>query len=201
MIKEIMAAADEDERTKIYRVVRAAAASDMPPSLADNILARYGDGKPHAMHVMARELEASEDDIIVALDVVADAPHNAKIEDQWRGRKPYYRIFLADRLIRLSEMSEKLSPWVDELVEQGKRHMATVSIGAVADCAHKLKRQIEAWASEPGVPTGDSTEKVNAPISGSCPLTYSTTKPTRSRRCCAARLMTTSIRCRRGFRL
>jgi hypothetical protein len=49
-------------------------------------------------------------------------------------------------MVRLSELKAKFGPIIEELKQQGKTNAATVSIGAVNHCAHRLQQIIDDWS-------------------------------------------------------
>jgi hypothetical protein len=121
---------------------------DTKPSraVADKLMARYADGKWHALDAIAATLETPRATIQATMDTLGRPPYRAKMEVKTVGIRPTYRIFHADKMIRLSELKEKFGPLVEELKQQGKTNAATVSIGAVKHCAHRLQQIIDEWS-------------------------------------------------------
>jgi hypothetical protein len=115
-------------------------------AVADKLMARYANGKWHALDAIAASIEAPRATVQATLDTLERAPYRAKVEVKTVGIRPTYRIFHADRMIRLSELKEKFGPFIADLKQQGNTNAATVSIGAVKHCAHRLQQIIDEWS-------------------------------------------------------
>jgi len=138
---------DESGEARFAEVLHLLEEEQGKPSraLADRLMARFADSKWHALDSIATRLDVSQADITATLKLLPKPPYDAKVETKQVGLRPHHRIFRADRTIRYSELIEKLGPVIEELIDQGKRNMATMDVGTVAHCAAILKRQFDDW--------------------------------------------------------
>ena len=107
---------------------------------------KFMDGKWHSAPVIAREIAAPLEDIRGTLDLMhRRVAKNYKVEKRQRAKDFEYRIFSQNKTVGLEELTEKLGPLIERLKEQGKRNMATISIGTIAEVASRLEALLKEW--------------------------------------------------------
>jgi len=142
----------DDEQSRFAEVQQLldfeSASPEAKPSrgLADKLMARFADGKWHALDNIAVRLDQPQATIEATLKMLPRSTYHAKVEQKRVGLKQHYRIFRQDRTVSLQELIEKFGPIIEELKQQGNTNAATVSIGAVKHCAHRLEQIIDEWS-------------------------------------------------------
>jgi hypothetical protein len=110
------------------------------------IVDKFADAKWHAIETIANKVVASQEDVEATLDLMREkGTYRSKCERRTAGKTFQYRIFRQTRTISSDELITKLTPLIEGLITEGKKHPATVSISAVARFAALLKRQLDEW--------------------------------------------------------
>jgi hypothetical protein len=118
-----------------------------PKGYPKKIVAEFGDTKWHSLPIIAKHLDASEDEIEPSL--LAMKKHGwggASTEMKTVGTIKYFRFFKNARMVSSTELTEKLAPIIEGLEAEGKKSMATMAPAAVAILANKLRKLLVEWA-------------------------------------------------------
>lgn len=123
-----------------------AAKSPITLDLGPVIIKEFADGKWHKLETIIRHLDAPQEQVEATLRLMeSKRKHSCKCEREKVGKTFQYRIFKQDKTVSVSELTEKLRPFVDGLKIEGKKNMATMSPGTVARLAALIERQLDEW--------------------------------------------------------
>lgn len=142
----------DDERLRFRAVAKLIQAdmtlsrSTVPKGHPKKIVEQFADHKWHALPVIAKHLDADEDEVERSLaGMVKDGRGGAKTEVKTVGRVKHFRFFKNSRMVSSTELIEKLAPIVKDLEEQGRRNMVTMDVMAIAVLAAKLHKLLDEW--------------------------------------------------------
>lgn len=114
--------------------------------IGNKIRERFADGKWHSIEVIAEKIEADADHVRETLDGISkNQTYNCKAEKKRSGKSFAYRVFKMDRAISSAELSEKLTPIIEALREQGRQNEAYMSPATVLVLANKLHKLLDEW--------------------------------------------------------
>ena len=120
--------------------------STIPRGYPKRIVEKFSDGKWHSLPVIAKHLDAKETEAEGSLaGMIKHGWGNAKTEVKTVGVVKHYRFYKKERMISSHELADKLAPILDGLDAESAKSMATMSPGAVAILANKLRTLLKAW--------------------------------------------------------
>jgi len=115
--------------------------------LRRRVLAYVEDGRWHQPQDIATSLDAPRTAVI---DIIEHAIANGRprVRAQWERRKggAYRLLSSTEKTVSLGVLIEELTPIIQDLREQGKKRLETISIGNVAGAAAKLQKLLNDWA-------------------------------------------------------
>lgn len=134
------------EIAKLMQAETSLSKSTVPKGHPKKIIEKFADAKWHSLPVIAKHLDAKDDEAERSLaGMVKDGRGNAKTEIKTVGGIKHYRFFKNARMVSSTELSEKLTPIIKDLAEQGSRNMTTMDVMAVAVLATKLRKLLSEW--------------------------------------------------------
>lgn len=106
------------------------------------------DGEWHDPDTIAKLIGANADDVEkMFLRIRRDGTKpRIACEAKQVGTKFHYRMFNTERMVRVSELTEKLGPLVEGVIAEGKKNVATVSFGHLKRLGALLQRHLDEWA-------------------------------------------------------
>jgi hypothetical protein len=118
----------------------------IPKGHPKKIVEKFADTKWHSLPVIAKHLDAPEDEVDRSLaGMVKDGRGGARSEMKTVGKIKHYRFYKNERMISSNELTDKLTPILDGLQAEAKKSMATMSPMSVAQLAHKLRQLLKEW--------------------------------------------------------
>jgi hypothetical protein len=112
------------------------------------LLAEFGDGKWHRIETVAERLGRQQEAMLkfVQKRHWSGGTSRADAEVKKVGRSFQVRIFPKEKAISYTEIVEELTPIIEHLRTEGKKMMATSTIGAARSTASALQKLLEKWA-------------------------------------------------------
>jgi hypothetical protein len=106
------------------------------------------DGEWHDPATIAKLIGANADDVEkMFLRIRRDGTKpRIACESKQVGTKFHYRIFNTEKMVSVSELTEKLGPLVKGVVAEGKKNVATVSFGHLQHLGALLQRHLDDWS-------------------------------------------------------
>jgi hypothetical protein len=106
------------------------------------------DGEWHDPAAIAKLIGTNADDVEkMFLRIRRDGTKpRIACESKQVGTKFHYRMFDTEKMVRASELTEKLGPLVEGVIAEGKKNVATVSFGHLKHLGSLLQRQLDEWA-------------------------------------------------------
>jgi hypothetical protein len=114
--------------------------------VADKIIKKFVDEKWHSIDHIVITIKEPKDKVLDVLTRMMDAgAYDVKCYSKQVGPVFHYQMVHQKRLISSADIAQKLGPIVKGLLEQGDRHMATVSRPTVQYLAGLLKQLFDEW--------------------------------------------------------
>jgi len=146
----------DDERARFRDVIErikgdTAIVGRRTPQLSDKLIKKFGDGKWYKRS----EIAAAFPDIpIKRIEEHLDRSGSrgiagASVDQKQIGRERAYRIFPKTKVVSLMELTEKLTPIIEVLLQQGRRNAATIAIPTVGSCGAQLRNLLAEWSERP----------------------------------------------------
>jgi hypothetical protein len=111
------------------------------------IIKKLGDAQWHKPDTIAKVAGIQPEEVAGAMDSIRKyAVHGAKVEHRKVGKETHYRIFKQDKTVSTDELTEKLTPILEELEAEGKKNMATMVPAKVAMLTARIKQLLKEWA-------------------------------------------------------
>jgi len=118
--------------------------------LTQKIVDEFADGKWHAEETIYNHFDEEDPEAVKGSLTILKKPSRgaagARAEHEKRGSRQYIRLFKQEKMISNHEIKEKLAPLIKGLKEEGKKNMATMSPGTVAQLAALLQRHLDEWS-------------------------------------------------------
>jgi len=119
------------------------------PSIIRAVVKEFADSKWHRTSTIAKKFETTpqriEDMIDGQLKRQSGVAAITKFEKKKVGREVEIRIFKTKQPVGITEIAEKLSPIIEALQAEGKKSSGTISTGAIAHLAFRLKKILDDW--------------------------------------------------------
>ena len=119
-------------------------------ALSQKIVDEFADGKWHAEETILKYFEDEDPEALKNALAPLAWPSRSVCkttgEREKRGSRQYIRLFKQEKMISNHEIKEKLAPLIKGLKEEGKKNMATMSPGTVAQLAALLQRHLDEWS-------------------------------------------------------
>jgi len=116
------------------------------PSVGAPIKQHFADGKWHRIETIARKIGAEPDHVRATLKTMAwQKTFGCNAERKPSATHEEWRIFKVEKKVSTMELTEKLTPLIEGLKAEGKKHMASISPDNVADLARKLEVLLAEW--------------------------------------------------------
>jgi len=143
---------EPNERIR-FRAVHALITEDLAvraqnrPKIGKELVAMFGDGKWYSADKIAAGLNVDVALVEATLTTMRAlrGTYGAKCERKQVGKGFHYRIFKADKTVRSTELTEKLTPIIKKLLVEGKKNAATASPAAVLFLAGTLQQLLDEW--------------------------------------------------------
>lgn len=122
------------------------------PRMAE-LLAKFGDGKYHMLTKIIKQWGDGKDasHTLSALRTLQQRGH-IRYEKRYTGEETEYRFFAVHdtALIPVSEIREKLMPFLDILRREGIREVGFASQTRLVEAAHRICQQLDVWGAQIG---------------------------------------------------
>ena len=116
------------------------------PKIGAEIKKHFADGKWHLPSTIANKIGYDESHVTDTINnIIRHKTFGCKAERRTVGKHVEFRVFPMDRAVSASELSEKLSPIIDELEAQGRVSLAAASPAQVRLLAHRLRLLLDGW--------------------------------------------------------
>lgn len=143
---------ETNERIRFQEVIRliedSTLAAPRHRAIRSMLVQQFGDGKWHRPGTMATHIDTTEDHVTRILNELS-WPSNSrtafKVERKKVGKHHEYRIFKKERTISTDELTEKLTPIIEELQEMSERAPGTMSNPTVARIAAQIRNLLKEW--------------------------------------------------------
>jgi len=141
---------DLDERFRFREVGRLikdelTAIKDRGEPLTKPIIEGFADGEWHAIATIARNLEVEPIRVENVIGRMRSSNKQPNPEFRKTGAARQVRMFRPEKMISSHELATKLWPIIKSLVQEGNKHMATMSPDAVARNARQLQQLLDEW--------------------------------------------------------
>jgi hypothetical protein len=120
----------------------------LPPDTSFKIINKCGDGKWRSANQIASRvgLEPDQAQHLVTHSLTSSHRDKCAVETKKVGKETHFRIFKKDKTVSTNELTEKLTPILQELEAEGKKNMATMVPAKVAMLTARIKQLLKEWA-------------------------------------------------------
>jgi hypothetical protein len=120
----------------------------LPPDTSIKLIKKCGDGKWRSAEQIASKvgLEADQAHKLVTHSLTSSHRDKCDVETKKVGKETHFRIFKKDKTVSTDELTEKLTPILEELEAEGKKNMATMVPAKVAMLTARIKQLLKEWA-------------------------------------------------------
>lgn len=141
-----------NERGRFVEVLKlikedVAVRADNRPKIGQIIVDQFADGKWHKEKTIAQAADSTEEHVFSTLHNMKKlGSYNCSAEWKTVGTHREYRLFKQGKMLNSIELIAKLTPIIEGLEVQGRKHVATFSVLTVATLARELRNLLDEWA-------------------------------------------------------